>query len=92
MSFPGLEFCRIVEVLQDGKSRGSGYLIPDPQSGTNNWYTQDGYSGGSYANCSDKNNPGVGVITSYLGTLGISPALTCEDARSATRCSSLNRL
>ena len=24
-----------------------------PQAGTNNWYTQDGYSGGTYSNCSD---------------------------------------
>lgn len=32
---------------------------PNPQSGTNNWYTQDGYSGGSYSNCSDSSQPGV---------------------------------
>ncbi len=32
---------------------------PDPQSGTNNWYTQDGYSGGSYINCSDTTQPGI---------------------------------
>jgi hypothetical protein len=25
---------------------------PDPVSGTNNYYTQDGYRGGSYVNCS----------------------------------------
>ena len=26
---------------------------PDPMAGTNNWYTQDGYSGGTYSNCAD---------------------------------------
>jgi phospholipase C len=26
---------------------------PNPVSGTNNWYTQDGYSGGSYVNCAN---------------------------------------
>ena len=26
---------------------------PNPRSGTNNWYDQDGYSGGSYSNCAD---------------------------------------
>jgi phospholipase C len=31
---------------------------PDPQPGTNNFYTQDGYSGGSYVNCSDPHQPG----------------------------------
>ena len=39
---------------------------PDPQPETNNWYTQDGYGGGSYSNCSDAEQPGVGTI---LGTV-----------------------
>ena len=26
---------------------------PNPAPGTNNWYTNDGYGGGSYTNCSD---------------------------------------
>ncbi len=52
---------------------------PDPQSGTNNWYTEDGYGGGSYgspsygggtySNCSDATQPGVSQITTYLSTL-----------------------
>lgn len=46
---------------------------PDPLSGTNNWYTQDGYSGGSYVNCADQNQPGVGVIRSYLQSLHVAP-------------------
>lgn len=46
---------------------------PDPQSGTNNWYTQDGYSGGSYVNCADQNQPGVGAIATYLQSLHVAP-------------------
>ncbi len=32
---------------------------PDPAPGTNNWYTQDGYSGGTYSECADPTQPGV---------------------------------
>ncbi|HEX6480000.1 MAG TPA: alkaline phosphatase family protein [Ktedonobacteraceae bacterium] len=39
---------------------------PNAKPGTNNNYTQDGYSGGSYSNCSDPSQPGVGPILSYL--------------------------
>ena len=52
---------------------------PNPQPGTNNWYTQDGYGsgsygspsagGGTYTNCSDTNQPGVAPITTYLSSL-----------------------
>jgi phospholipase C len=52
---------------------------PNPQSGTNNWYTEDGYGGGSfgsasygggtYSNCSDTTQPGVAAVTSYLQSL-----------------------
>jgi phospholipase C len=42
---------------------------PDPQSGTNNWYTQDGYSGGSYSNCADATQPGVAAVETYLAAL-----------------------
>ena len=52
---------------------------PNPLPGTNNWYTEDGYGGGSYgspsygggtySNCFDTNQPGVAPITSYLGSL-----------------------
>lgn len=34
----------------------------------NNFYTQDGYSGGSYVNCSDRAQPGVASIRDYLDT------------------------
>lgn len=46
---------------------------PNPQTGTNNWYTQDGYSGGSYSKCSDSTQPGVGPILSYLSALHVPP-------------------
>ena len=46
---------------------------PDPQDGTNNWYTQDGYSGGTYSDCSDETQPGVKEVTSYLHTVGVRP-------------------
>ena len=52
---------------------------PNPAQGTNNWYTEDGYGGGSYgsasygggtySNCFDATQPGVGQITAYLGSL-----------------------
>jgi phospholipase C len=52
---------------------------PDPQPGTNNWYTEDGYGaggfgkpvsgGGSYSNCSDSDAPGVAAVLTYLSSL-----------------------
>jgi phospholipase C len=48
---------------------------PDPVTGTNNWYTQDGYGsattggGGSYVNCADITQPGVKAIRTYLRAL-----------------------
>ena len=42
---------------------------PNPQKGTNNWYTQDGYGGGSYVNCSDATQPGVAPVLNYLKSL-----------------------
>ena len=49
---------------------------PDPQPGTNNWYTQDGYIGGTYSNCSDATQPGVASVSAYLASLGVS--LNCD--------------
>jgi phospholipase C len=54
---------------------------PDPQSGTNNWYDQDGYSGGSYSNCSDPTQPGVVAIENYLQSL--TPAISPRCASGA---------
>ncbi len=55
---------------------------PNPVAGTNNWWIQDGYGGfgnngastgvyggGSYSNCSDASQPGVGPILAYLSSL-----------------------
>src|SRR6201984_2103071 len=52
---------------------------PNPQPGTNNWYTQDGYGsgsfgsassgGGTYSNCSDPDAPGVSEVVRYWKAL-----------------------
>jgi len=49
---------------------------PNPQSGTNNYYTQDGYSGGTYSACADATQPGVGPVVSFLHSVHVSP--NCE--------------
>lgn len=46
---------------------------PNAQPGTNNFYTQDGYSGGSYVECDDPSQPGVGSIDDYLNVLPYKP-------------------
>ena len=42
---------------------------PNPASGTNNWYTNDGYSGGSYVDCASTTAAGVKAINTYLTSL-----------------------
>jgi phospholipase C len=54
---------------------------PNPESGTNNWYDQDGYSGGSYTNCSDMTQPAVPAIVNYLQSL--TPAISPRCANGA---------
>ena len=49
---------------------------PDPVAGTNNYYTQDGYSGGSYVNCSDPRAPGVAAVDALV--LRTAPATTAR--------------
>jgi phospholipase C len=59
---------------------------PNPATGTNNWYSEDGYGGGSYGsasygggsytNCADESQPGVAPIVHYLRSLRINPR--CE--------------
>ena len=67
---------------------------PDPQPRTNNFYTQDGYGGGSgsptaaapnanygggsYVDCADSTQPGVGAVTSYLAALKPSIQPNCQ--------------
>ncbi len=50
---------------------------PNEQPGTNNYYTQDGYSGGSYTECADATQPGVASIVSYLQSLPNAPKPNC---------------
>jgi phospholipase C len=52
---------------------------PNPADGTNNWYSEDGYGGGSfgspsygggsYSNCADPTQPGVSAVVNYLQSL-----------------------
>jgi acid phosphatase len=42
---------------------------PNPRPGTNNWYTQSSYTGGSYTKCADPDEPGVKAIQTYLSRL-----------------------
>jgi acid phosphatase len=61
---------------------------PNPKPGTNNNYTQDGYgsstvpnTGGSYSECADLSQPGVGPIFSYLSTLPYKVFDNCQPGR-----------
>ncbi len=65
---------------------------PNPQPGTNNWYTEDGYgysaapfenNGGSYVNCSDLSQPGVQPVMAYLSSLPYVPFLNGDCAQNA---------
>ncbi len=49
---------------------------PDPSPGTENFYRRDGYEGGSYVNCSDRDSPGVAPIMEVLDARHI--ASRCE--------------
>lgn len=39
---------------------------PEPMPSTANFYTRDGYEGGSYVNCADPRQPGVAPILAFL--------------------------
>jgi phospholipase C len=64
---------------------------PDAQPGTNNWYIQDGYGGGSfgspsygggsYSDCSDSGAPGVASVLNYLTSLPYRVNPNCESGR-----------
>jgi phospholipase C len=49
---------------------------PDPAPGSENFFRQDGYNGGSYVNCSDAQQPGVSAILGFLQKKGV--ASHCE--------------
>jgi phospholipase C len=69
--------------VSDGTSAAPAVLDeienPNPRPGTNNWYQEDGYGGGSfgspaygggsYSNCSDPTQPGVAEVVNYLQSL-----------------------
>ncbi|ABF41128.1 phosphoesterase [Candidatus Koribacter versatilis Ellin345] len=61
---------------------------PNPAPGTNNWYTEDGYGGGSfgspsygggsYSDCADLSQPGVAEVVTYLHSLKRPVKANCE--------------
>ena len=57
---------------------------PNPRSGTNNVYTEDGYgstntgNGGSYSDCADPTQPGVKPVLDYLASLPDKPNPNCD--------------
>ena len=51
---------------------------PNAMPGTNNWYTQDGYAGGSYSECASPNAPGATAIIDYLNSLPYHVDPKCE--------------
>jgi phospholipase C len=51
---------------------------PNPQPGTDNYYDQDGYSGGTYSDCSDLSQPGVPAVVNYLQSLPRPVNPNCE--------------
>src|ERR1035438_9530384 len=77
--------------LVDAGTANAGVVdeVEDPNAapGTNNWYSEDGYGGGSYgsasfgggtySNCSDKSAPGVSAVLTYLKTLPYKPDPKC---------------
>jgi acid phosphatase len=54
---------------------------PNPKPGTNNNYSQDGYAGGSYSECADHSQPGVGPVFSYLNSLPYKVMNNCQPGR-----------
>lgn len=53
---------------------------PDAQPNTNNWYTEDGYRGGTYVKCADNGQAGVAGIRHFLNQL---PYRTFNDGNCA---------
>jgi acid phosphatase len=66
----------VASYLIDGKPArppASQIENPDPRPGTPNWYTQSGYTSGSYTACADAAEPGVKAIRDYLASLPYKP-------------------
>ncbi|MGA2420751.1 MAG: alkaline phosphatase family protein [Candidatus Acidiferrum sp.] len=82
-----------VKVAQGTPNEGTVDEVenPNPLPGTNNWYTEDGYGGGSlgkpsygggsYSNCSDATQPGVSAVVKYLRSLPRPIDPHCEAGR-----------
>jgi phospholipase C len=79
-----------VEVQKGGANAGVVDEVenPNPAADTNNWYSEDGYGGGSfgaasygggsYTNCADTTQPGVAPIVNYLHSLQKPISPRCE--------------
>jgi phospholipase C len=79
-------------VTVDGGTPNGGVVDevenPNPAANTNNWYSEDGYGGGSfgspsygggsYTDCSDLTQPGVAPIVSYLKSLPTPISPRCQ--------------
>jgi len=79
-------------VVVDKGTKNAGKVAevenPNAQPGTNNWYAEDGYGGGSYgspsygggsySDCSDPSQPGVKAVLAYQKTLPYHPDSRCE--------------
>jgi len=50
---------------------------PNPQPGTNNWYTMAGYPSSAYVECAETTQPGVAPIVAYLNSLPYHPSPNC---------------
>src|SRR5262249_14091090 len=66
----------LTSVDSQGQGIASQIENPNPHSaqaaGANtNWYTEDGYRGGSYVNCAGVSQPGVQVILNYLAARSV---------------------
>ena len=85
------------QVLPGYTSALSEVENPNPQTGTNDYYIQDGYGGGSgdptatsphanygggsYVNCADSSQPGVGAVLTYLNSLPRKVKPNCAPGR-----------
>jgi phospholipase C len=71
-NFQALATGHAIAYVKDGKfaSPPSNQIEnPNPRAGTNNWYEQSGYTGGSYTHCADPAAPGAKAIRAYLAGL-----------------------
>jgi phospholipase C len=51
---------------------------PNAKPGTNNNYSQDGYSGGSYSECANPKAPGVSAVDAFEATLPYKVLKNCQ--------------